>query len=87
MNEEEDYEIFDDPSTAICPHCMGIGTVSCHCGGDQCYCENHGEAPCPVCWEEGEVTHERHDAYMDNLAKRNAEMARVWAEIEKESKE
>lgn len=33
--------------------CQGLGTAECHCGGDQCYCENYGEMECPLCHGEG----------------------------------
>lgn len=67
----------DDPEMASCPRCMGDGSVDCHCGGDLCVCENYGEAPCPVCHGEGEVTHERHDRYMAA----QAESARAFHEM------
>lgn len=67
----------DDPEFASCPRCMGDGTVTCHCGGDLCVCENYGEAPCPTCHGEGEVTHERYERYM----KAQAEAHRTWQEL------
>ena len=70
-------DVDDDPEFASCPRCMGDGTVTCHCGGDLCVCENYGEAPCPTCHGEGEVTHERYERYM----KAQAEAHRTWQEL------
>lgn len=36
-----------------CDRCQGMGIAECHCGGDQCYCENQGELECPRCDGEG----------------------------------
>ena len=36
-----------------CDRCQGLGIADCHCGGDQCYCENYGEMECPQCHGEG----------------------------------
>ena len=33
-----------------CHYCNNDGVVNCYCGGDQCYCENHGERDCPRCY-------------------------------------
>lgn len=32
-----------------CDECHNLGTVECHCGGDNCVCTNYGEEPCPKC--------------------------------------
>lgn len=48
---EDDY----DDGFRVCPRCMGNGEVVCRCGGDQCYCDNGGDAPCPTCGGDGEV--------------------------------
>lgn len=34
---------YDETEMAICPHCMGLGTVECRCGGDLCVCDNYGD--------------------------------------------
>lgn len=69
-----DYDDYDD-DLEVCPNCMGAGEVPCHCGGDLCICENHGDAPCPTCDGEGEVTHERAERYL----KRQREFAEaIW---------
>lgn len=73
---------YDDADFVTCPRCSGFGTVNCHCGGDQCYCDNHGDAPCPVCGEEGEVTAARWDRYMEAQRRHVAEMQRVWEKME-----
>lgn len=33
----------------IAEECDGSGVVSCLCGGDQCVCHHHGDAPCAGC--------------------------------------
>ena len=51
----DDYDDYDDlPENAVwCDRCQGLGMAECHCGGDQCYCENYGEMECPRCHGEG----------------------------------
>lgn len=71
---------FDDGEWCQCPRCMGSGSVDCHCGGDQCYCENHGDAPCPVCGGDGEVTVEREQRYLKAEAKAHREMKAALTE-------
>lgn len=80
--EPDDYDDFYDDGLPSCPHCNGDGYVNCHCGGDLCVCENYGEAPCPVCFGEGEVSEARYQQYMDNLRK-HAEMRRAALAAEK----
>lgn len=29
--------------------CGGLGSLTCHCGGDLCVCHHHGEVECPGC--------------------------------------
>lgn len=61
----------DDFSEGVtCPRCSGWGEVNCHCGGDQCYCDNNGTADCPLCYGEREVTEATYEAYQ----KRQREM-------------
>lgn len=60
--DESDRSNYEDEGP-VCPHCGGLATVICRCGGDQCYCDNYGEKECPVCWGEGRVSDERHEAY------------------------
>lgn len=47
------HDTGDDGASDIedewCELCHGSGSVTCHCGGDLCVCENHGEEPCPRC--------------------------------------
>jgi len=42
-----DYDEVDD--APFCFRCQNSGSVPCRCGGDQCYCSNYGELPCPSC--------------------------------------
>ena len=70
-----DFEDFDEDFTQ-CPHCSGWGFIDCHCGGDLCVCENYGEADCPLCHGEGEVSEATYQAY----EARQRENARLWAE-------
>jgi hypothetical protein len=58
-----------------CDRCQGMGTAICHCGGDQCYCENNGEMECPRCHGEG------YYVLTPEQAKREAEDAAAWREI------
>ncbi len=39
----------DDDDEFWCDECQGTGYIDCHCGGDLCVCEYHGEKPCPRC--------------------------------------
>lgn len=34
---------------SYCYRCNNTGWLDCHCGGDQCVCENNGEEPCFYC--------------------------------------
>lgn len=40
-------ELFDD--SGLEEVCGGLGILNCFCGGDQCVCHHHGEAPCGGC--------------------------------------
>jgi hypothetical protein len=51
--DDHDY---DDDQLCTCPKCSGMGSVDCHCGGDLCVCENYGDAECPICDGEGQVS-------------------------------
>ena len=73
--DDDEYEYADLP---MCPNCMGSGEVPCHCGGDLCVCENHGDAPCPTCVGEGSVTEERYNRYMENLRQQREMMRTLW---------
>lgn len=39
---------YEEPEDALpfCNLCQGSGMMNCYCGGDQCYCDWHGEKPC-----------------------------------------
>lgn len=76
MSDVDDYYI-DPDDHCVCPNCMGVRVVDCHCGGDLCLCQNYGEKDCPTCGGEGEVTKERYDRYMDNLAAFHAAFRRI----------
>jgi len=76
---DDDYDHWDDEDRCpaghtLCPRCDGQQTVSCHCGGDLCVCDNYGERECPLCGGEyggeGYVTKETSERYL----KRQAEM-------------
>lgn len=50
--------------------CGGSGTLYCRCGGDQCYCHNHGEVECLGCgdcdgfgdsWDDGDEYDDQPD--------------------------
>jgi hypothetical protein len=57
MSEQfDDFDFGEDdlPEGSVwCDRCQGSGVADCHCGGDQCYCENYGEMECPRCHGEG----------------------------------
>jgi hypothetical protein len=77
---DEHFDDFDDEADGVlCPRCDGLQTVSCHCGGDLCFCENNGEKDCPFCGGEfggrGYVSEERADAYL----KREREMMQAFS--------
>lgn len=40
---------YEDEQLQFCTSCQNTGSTACHCGGDQCYCENQGETFCPHC--------------------------------------
>lgn len=69
---------YDHEEGIVCPHCMGDGSVDCHCGGDLCVCENYGERDCPVCYGEGEVTEKREAEYLESRRQAHAVMRKVW---------
>lgn len=77
MSEHDDeIDFYDEQEGAEwCDRCQGLGTADCHCGGDQCYCENAGEMECPQCDGEGRWT-----PTPAQLAAR-AETARWWREL------
>ena len=67
------YDYYEDDDYQICPRCNGDGEINCYCAGDFCICDNHGEAPCPLCHGEREVT----DKIADKYLKREAEFMEV----------
>lgn len=73
-----------DEDWCQCPKCSGYGEVECHCGGDLCVCTNYGQAMCPVCCGEGEVSETDWDIYMEAQRKNTALMQEAWAKIEAE---
>jgi hypothetical protein len=44
-----EWDMYLKPEPEWCEHCHNTGSLDCHCGGDLCVCENHGEYPCPHC--------------------------------------
>lgn len=77
-----EYDDYDDfcGGGEVCPRCSGDGTIICRCGGDLCVCENNGDAPCPLCDEEGVVSSELADKFL-------AVRRRAWEAFNKASKE
>lgn len=75
MANPEWTEPGDWEDTVWCDQCQGLGTTACHCGGDQCYCENNGEMDCPRCHGEGRYV------LTPEQAKREAETAAAMREI------
>lgn len=71
-------EYYDDDEFVTCPRCMGGGSVDCHCGGDQCYCTNQGERPCPLCHEQGEVLEEVYERYLEREREMHEALRKVW---------
>lgn len=70
---------YDDPDDGvICPRCTGGGSVSCHCGGDLCVCDNYGERDCPVCFGEGSVSPEREALYLKAESEAMAAIRAAW---------
>lgn len=68
MSDPDHYDDYDDGGIC-CPRCSGMGSVDCHCGGDLCVCENYGDAPCPLCDGEGEVSEATYQKYEEARAK------------------
>ena len=84
MSESSDYDDFDfidDGHLVVCPRCNGDGSVNCYCGGDQCYCDNQGDAPCPICYEEGEVTNEVYEWYIQRQRDSHVFMKEIFNKI------
>ncbi len=77
MSEHDDF-FCDDGLGQPCPHCQATGWVICRCAGDLCFCGNHGEADCPVCFGEGDVSQPRYDRYRENERKNAVLMAEIW---------
>lgn len=83
VREDQHEHDYDDAHDGVmCPRCMGMASINCHCGGDLCVCENYGEMDCPYCHGEGAVSPQDYDAYLD----RQREIAKLWKEaFDKES--
>lgn len=58
-----DPDDYLDDEDATCPRCDGWGHIDCHCGGDLCVCDNYGDAPCPLCHGDGQVSEATYDKY------------------------
>ena len=72
----DDYMGDDD---VACPRCSGWGHVNCHCGGDLCVCDNYGEADCPLCFGDGQISQARYDQYQAEQQQHLAAMRRAFA--------
>lgn len=66
----DDIDDYDESEACACPRCMGMCSINCYCGGDQCYCDNQGDMDCPTCEARGEVSEKVYEAYL----KREREM-------------
>jgi hypothetical protein len=73
---EDDYDRFEPDipdGHVLCPRCDGHQEVTCRCGGDQCYCDNNGDMPCPLCGGEyggeGYVSKEVYDRWWETNKK------------------
>ena len=80
---DRDYDGYDD-DLLPCPRCSGWGHVYCHCGGDLCVCENYGEAMCPLCCGEGDVTETDHNRYEEAQRENYRLLAEARAKIDGE---
>lgn len=77
-----DDDFIDDAFGIPCPHCSATGEVNCHCGGDLCVCENYGDAPCPVCLGDGDVSEATYERYEQGRRNNAAAMADALAKAE-----
>lgn len=75
-DRSDEIDFYDErEGSEWCDRCQGLGTADCHCGGDQCYCDNYGEMECPQCNGEGWWT--PTPAQLEA----RAETARWWREM------
>lgn len=74
MSDDYEPDPYDDTDHVRCPRCDGWGHIDCHCGGDLCVCDNYGEAYCPLCHGEGDVSKATEQAYR----KRQADNWAAW---------
>lgn len=72
--DDDDFD-YDEREAEWCDRCQGSGIAECHCGGDQCYCENYGEMECPTCHGEGSFVP------TEAFKKARAENAKMWREL------
>lgn len=72
-----------DTDYACCPRCSGYGIIDCHCGGDLCVCENHGDRDCPLCHGEGEVSLETHAQWTAAKRQHYDALHAAWAAANK----
>lgn len=80
------YEPYIPDGHVLCPRCDGHQVVNCHCGGDLCICDNHGEEPCPFCGGEyGGEGYVPKDEKYERYVKRQAEMAAAFRKAMAES--
>jgi hypothetical protein len=82
MGEHEDITDYDDDQSAVCPRCMGDGSVDCNCGGDLCVCENYGYMDCPLCHGEGAISTSLYDRYLEQRRKAHEAFTKVWDQSE-----
>lgn len=87
MDDDFDpYEPYIPDGHVLCPRCDGHQVVNCHCGGDLCICDNHGEEPCPFCGGEyGGEGYVPKDEKYERYVKTQAEMVAAFRKAMAES--
>lgn len=75
IDDCDDHEHDVPEGHVLCPRCDGHSEVACRCGGDLCFCANHGDKPCPFCGGEcGGQGYVPEDERYRQYVERQAEM-------------